>query len=659
MQEELLEIQRITNLSGSGSPPTFENTIEAMELAGSTLKRVSSIFFNLCSANTSETLQKIQEEISPKLAAHEDKILCDRALFQQIENLWNLRDQLELTEEQLRLLERQYLNFIRAGANLPDEDQTQLKAINEELSKLTIQFKNNLLAITKERTVVIDDVKDLDGMSDSDIAAAAEAARNKGNAGKFLVAIVNTTRQPSLASVKNRAVRETIWKASANRGIGENGGIDNRPLVLKIAKLRAKKAALLGFSNYAEYAIADQMAKTPERVKQLLTDLIPKVLDKVRSEFNEIKVLMQSDGIDEAPQPWDWEFYATKLTSSKYAIDEQELKPYFELNNFLINGLFYAFGKLYSIEFKERTDLPLYVREDSGTVRTFDVLNNKGSLVGILYTDYLQRDNKSGGAWNACFVCPSKLLNQKAVVVNVMNIPMAAPGEAIFLDLDQVKTMFHELGHAVHGLFSDTTYPSLAGTLVPRDWVEFPSTVHEDWAVDQKLLNNYARHYQTGELIPNELIKKVLLLDKANKGYDTFEYLAAALLDLGWHSLKEEQISDDPDQVELIEKQLLSEAGLDFGNIHPRYRTSFFAHIWSGGYSAAYYAYLWSEILAADAFEYMKQQGGIDSDIGLRFKDEVLAHGAAREESQQFRNFLGRDAQIDPFLRRRGLVENI
>ncbi|MBN8603152.1 MAG: M3 family metallopeptidase [Planctomycetes bacterium] len=648
MAEQKKEIEAIAN---STEKPTFDNTLVAMERTGETLKRVAAIFFNLTNSHTSPELQAVEEEIAPILSSHFDDINLNKKLFARMQAIWNDRNILELNEEQKRLLEEQYQSFVRAGAMLDDAAQQRVRQINEEMSKLTTQFQNNLLAATKERAVIVDDVKQLDGMSDAEIAAAAEAAKQKGQEGKYLISITNTTRQPILTSLKNRDLRKKVWEASAYRAMGQNGGVDNRPLVIKLAKLRAEKATLLGFASHAEYALQNQMAKKPEAAFKMLSDLVPQVLAKAKAESKEIQEFMNADGVAGDVQPWDWEYYAEKVRKAKYDFDESLIKPYFELDSVLKNGVFYTFGRLYNVSFRERTDLPVYCEG----VRVFDVLNKDGSVIGVFYADYIERDSKRGGAWMDSFVNQSRLLGQKPVVVNVMNISKAAPGEPVLMSLDQVQTMFHELGHGVHGLFSKVEYPTLSGTSVPRDFVEFPSTVHEDWAIDPVVLKNYARHYKTGETIPQEMLERAIAASKFNKGFDTLEYLSAALLDLGWHSMKADDVPTSPEDVEKTEAALLAKYGVNFAPVPPRYRTQYFAHVWSGGYSAGYYAYLWSEVLAADAFAYMATQGGLESNSGMEFREKILSRGATREVMQQYRDFRGSDPKVEALLERRGL----
>lgn len=645
IQEQLAEIAAVADLAAE---PTFENTLLPLERSGAILKRVQAIFFNMSSANTDETIQAMEEKIAPRLAAHSDDIFLNKKLFGRVEALWNGKEKSSLNEEKQRLLKEYFESFVRAGARLNLQQQTRVRAINEELSSLTTQFQNNLLAITKERGVVVEAIADLDGLSAGEIAAAKEMAESKGLQGKYYLAITNTTRQPVLLSLKNRELRKRVWEASANRGLGENGGLDNRPLVLGMAKLRAERAKLLGYENHAAYTLENQMAAKPAAAFKMLQDLAPGVVAKAKQEAADIRRLMVQDGLDEEVQPWDWEYYSEKVRAEKYQVDESLVKPYFELESVLKNGVLYTFGKLYGIEFQERKDLPVY----HPTVRVFDVMGKDGKQIGLFYADYYQRDEKRGGAWMDAYIPQSRLLNQLPVVVNVMNIPLPAAGEPTLLSLDHVTTMFHELGHGVHGLFSSVEYPTLSGTSVPRDYVEFPSTFHEDWAVHPEVLANYAKHFQTGQPIPKDLLDKSIAANKFNKGFETLEYMAAALLDLGWHSITE---SETPSDIVEFETRILAKYGVDYAPVPPRYRTAYFAHVWSGGYSAGYYAYLWSEVLAADAFAHMKTMGGLTPENGKMYREKILSQGGTREVMQQYIDFRGQQPTVDALLMRRGL----
>jgi peptidyl-dipeptidase Dcp len=645
MRQQLMQIERIANQS---EPATFENTLTAMELSGEILTRVERVFGNLTSSNTDESLQKIQAEIAPKRAAHNDNIYLNRKLYERVKHLFEHRDQWSLDPEQKQLVKEQYENFVRAGANLSDEDQQRIRKINEELSSLSTKFQENLLAITKEVAVLVSDVAELEGMSEGDIAAAAQAAEGRGENGKYLLAITNTTRQPILTSLKNRGLRQRVWEASANRGLGRDGQINNTPLVLQIAKLRAERAKILGFLSHAAYVLQNQMAEDPKAAFSMLTDLIPAVVQKNKEESQALMDVMKSAGESFELQPWDWEYYAEKVRQTKYDVDEAQVKPYFLLDNVLKDGVFFTMGKLYGITFKERHDLPIYHPD----VRVFDVLDTDGKPLGLFYADYFARDAKRGGAWMNSFVEQSRLLNERPVIVNVMNIPKPAPGEPALISFDHTTTMFHEMGHALHGMFSSVEYPTLAGTSVPRDFVEFPSTFNEDWAIHSDVLPNYAKHYKTGETIPAELLKRVVAANKFNQGFDTLEYTAAALLDLEWHSLTPDQI---PENVEAFEKQALRKHGIDLATVPPRYRTQFFAHVWSGGYSASYYAYLWSEVLAADAYAHLQTIGGLSRANGDAFRRTILSRGGSQEPMDMYQAFRGQKPTVDALLIRRGL----
>ena len=643
------QIKEVASIAENTPSATFENTLVALEKTGTTLARVENIFSNFASAHTDETIQKIQAELAPKLAAHGDNILLNKALFRRIESLYKQRDHLGLNTEQAELLKKQYERFVRAGAKLNDAAQVRIRELNEQLSTLTTKYQESLLAVTKEISVVVDDAAELEGMNAADIAAAAEAAKGRGKEGKYLLSITNTTRQPVLSSLRNRALRQRVWEASANRGLGSNGAIDLRGLILEIAKLRAERARLLGFPNHAAYALQNQMAQNPAAASKMLTDLLTTLMKKVHAEADDIRAMMKSEGVSGDVMPWDWEYFAEKVRRAKYAVDENEVRPYLELNSVLHNGVFYTMNRLYGVTFRERKDLPVYLPE----VRVFDVIDGEGTQIGLFYADYFQRESKRGGAWMSSFVDQSDLLKEKAVVINVINIPKPATGEPALITFDQATTMFHEMGHALHGLFSQVTYPSLSGTSVPRDFVEFPSTFHEDWAIHPEVLANFAKHHQTGQPMPKELLDKILAAAKFNQGFDTLEYVSAALLDLQWHSLTPETI---PTDVERFEADALAKFGVNFLAVPPRYRSTYFQHIWAGGYSASYYAYLWSEVLAADAFDFIKNSGGLTRERGQLFREKILSRGGSQEPMQLYQSFRGSQPQVRALLVRRGLA---
>ena len=648
MEVQIAEIEAIAT---NPEDPDFENTIVAMEESGELLTRVQRVFSNLTSAHTNDKLQGIQSEMAPKLAAHSDNILLNRALFDRIGTLYENREDLELDEESLKLLKDTYRDFVRAGAQLDDSQQARMREINERVSSLTTQFQENLLEISRERAVVVDNPDLLDGLSSDRIAAAKEAAESRGHENKYLLSITNTTRQPVLTSLRNRDMREQVWNASAYRGIGENDGIDNTPIVLELVELRAERAELLGYQSFAHFALEPQTGENPERVLEMLTGLIPAVIKNSDEEADQIIEAMREDGIEGELMPWDWEYYAEIVRKAKYDIDEDEVRPYFELNRVLEDGVFYTMNRLYGITFEERHDIPVY-HED---VRVFDVYDHDGEQLGLFYADYFARDSKRGGAWMNSFVVQSELRNQKPVVVNVLNISPPAEGEPALISFGNVTTLFHEMGHAVHGLFSDVTYPSLAGTSVPRDFVEFPSTFEEDWAIHPEVLENYAVHYETGERIPQDLLNRVIAARDFNQGFDTYEYLAATMVDMEWHLLSPIQI---PDNVAGFEQASLAKYRLNNPAIPPRYKSAYFAHIFSGGYSANYYAYIWSEVLAADAFAFMKERGGLTRENGDHYRSTILSQGGSREAMDLYRDFRGGEPDVTNLLRRRGLLSD-
>lgn len=646
MEQQLSEI---LDIASNPENPTFENTILAMEKSGELLTRVQRVFFNMTSAHTNERLQEIQAEMAPKLSAHSDNIYLNRDLFNRVETLYDTRETLGLDSESMKLLTDTHRDFIRAGARLTSEQQIRMREINERISTLSTRFQENLLAMTRERAVIVDDQRMLDGLSSDRIAAAKEAAENRGHEGKYLFSISNTTRQAILSSLENRDMRKRVWEASAYRGTGENDGIDTRPLVLELVSLRAERAELLGYRSFAHYALEPQTGESPERVLEMLQGLVPAVIENSEQEAALIKEMMAENGDSGELMPWDWEYFAEKVRKARYNINEDEVRPYFELNRVLEDGVFYAMNRLYGITFEERQDLPVY-QED---VRVFNVFDEDGSQLGLFYADYFSRDSKRGGAWMNSYVVQSNMKNQKPVVVNVLNITPPASGEPALISFDNVTTLFHEMGHAVHGMFSDVNYPSLSGTSVPRDFVEFPSTFEEDWAIHPEVLSRYAVHYETGEPIPDQLLEKLTAAREFNQGFDTYEYLAATLVDMEWHRLA---AGDIPDNAEDFESAALNKYGLDNPAIPPRYKTPYFAHIFSGGYSANYYAYIWSEVLAADAFAFMKENGGLTRENGDHYRRSILSRGGSEEAMELYRNYRGSDPDVVHLLRRRGLL---
>ncbi len=645
MRQELQEIDAIVS---NPAAPTFENTLVALERSGQLLTRVERVFFNMTSAHTNETIQEIQSELAPRLAAHSDNIYLNSELFDRIDTLYENRDNLNLDGDSYQLLVDTHRDFVRAGARLSEEEQTRMREINERVSSLTTEFQEKLLAMTRERAVIVDDVDLLEGLSSDRIAAAGEAAEDRGHSGSYLLNITNTTRQPVLESLDNREMRQRVWEASAFRGTGEDGGIDTRPIVLELVALRSEQAELLGYPNFASYALEPQTAHNPDRVLDMLTNLIPAVIVNTEDEAADIRDLMSEDGIEDDLQPWDWEYYAEKVRQERYDLDDDEVRPYFELNRVLEDGVFYTMERLYGITFEERHDLPVYHPD----VRVFNVFDEDGEQLGLFYADYFERDSKRGGAWMSSFVTQTRLLNQKPVIVNVLNIPPPATGEPALISFRNVTTLFHEMGHAVHGLFSDVNYPSQAGTAVPRDFVEFPSTFEEDWAIHPEVLANYAVHYETGEPIPDELLERIIAAREFNQGFDTYEYLGATMIDMEWHLLESDEI---PSEVTGFENQSLEKYNLDHPAVPPRYKSTYFAHIFSGGYAANYYAYIWSEILAADAFAFMREQGGLTRENGDHYRNTILSRGGSREAMDLYHDFRGQEPDVDHLLRRRGL----
>ena len=643
MAEQLAEIEAIAN---NPEAPTFENTLVAMERSGELLTRVSRVFSNLTGTDSNEKRREIQSELAPKAAAHSDNINLNADLFARIESIYNDRESLGLNDEQKRLVEVYYQRFVRAGAQLTDSQKEQIRALNEEHSRLTNQFAQNLLAETRNIAVVVDTVEELDGLSRSQIQAAANAAADRGHEGKYLLSITNTTRQPILTSLNNREVRQRVWEASAYRA--QSGDYDNRPISARLAQIRAERAALLGYDSWADYNVEPQMAQTPEAVFELFGTMLPTVIANVEAEQAAIQEMIERRGGDYEVQPWDWEYYAEFVRQELYDIDEAEVREYFEFNRVLHDGVFYQMNRFYGITFEPRPDLPTY-HED---VEVYEVFDADGTSLAIFYADYFAREGKRGGAWMSSFVGQSHLLGTKPVVVNVMNIPKAPEGEPTLVSYDHVTTIFHELGHGIHGMFSNVTYPTLAGTAVSRDFVEFPSTFEEDWAAHPEVIANYAKHYETGEPIPDELLERIIQSRSFNQGFDTLEYISASLLDMEWHSLTAD---DELQDVNEFEAAALAKYGVDLPAVPPRYKTTFFSHSMGGGYSASYYAYMWSEILAADAFAYVQSQGGLTRENGNHYRRNILEVGNTRPTMESYIQFRGQEPTTDALLIRRGL----
>jgi peptidyl-dipeptidase Dcp len=639
---------RIDSIARQEAPPTFENTIVAMERTGQLLGRVMRAFNAVTSANTDSVLQAVQAEEAPRLAAHSDAIHLDPVLFQRVKTIYDGRDTLGLDSVQVFLVERYYKDFVRAGAELPDSAKTELKSLNEEESRLSTRFQNELLAGRNAAAVVVRDSAELAGLSDSDVSAAADEAKSRGLDGAWVLALQNTTQQPVLASLRDRGLRERVMEASLSRGDG--GEHDTRPIVRRLAQIRARKAQLLGYPDWAAYVLDDQMAKTPAAAEKLLTDLVPAATDKARDEASRMQAIVDREGGGFQLASWDWQLYAEQLRKKEYDLDQAEVRPYLELDHVLMDGVFFAAHELYGITFAERHDIPVY----NPDVRVFEVFDADGSPLALFYADYFQRPNKSGGAWMDALVEQSGLLGTKPVVYNVCNFTKPAPGQPALLSFDDVTTMFHEFGHALHGMFSNVRYPTLAGTNVPRDFVEFPSQFNEHWAMDPAVLANYAKRYDTGEPMPASLVEKIRKSSTFNMGYATTEYLEAALLDMAWHTLS----ADQPQQeVDPFETAALERYHVALAQVPPRYRTTYFSHIWDGGYSAGYYAYMWSEVLDDDAFYWFREHGGMTRENGQRFRDMILSRGGSEDAGAMYRAFRGRDPSVEPLLEERGLTE--
>lgn len=642
-----VQAQEIEQIANNTEAPTFENTILALEHSGEVLKRAQGIFYNLTSANTNQTLQDLQQKYAPIFSAHSDKILLNSKLYQRIQKVYDVKDNLD--PESQKLVEYYKQNFDIAGANLSEAKKAELKAVNSELATLSTVFSNKLLDARKNGALLIDDVKELDGLSGDEIAAAALAAKEAGQEGKYLLTLLNTTQQPLLQNLKNRNTREKLFKASWYRAQKGNAD-DTRATLEKLARLRLKKAHLLGKSSFAEWKLQDQMAKTPKEALGLLSQLAKPAVETAKREAQEIQQLIdqQKGGFELAP--WDWNFYAEQVRKAKYDLDENEIKPYFEVNTVLEKGVFFAAEKFYGITFKERKDLPVYHPD----VVVYEVFDRDGTSMALYYLDFYTRDNKNGGAWMSNFVEQSTVLGQKPVIVNVFNYQKPAPGKPSLISYDDVSTMFHEFGHTLHGLFASQKYISLSGTNVPRDFVEFPSQINEFFALEPEVLKNYALHYQTQQSMPKSLIDKIKKAGTFNQGYATTELVAAATLDMAWHSVTQEnQLAPALD----FETAALKKYGLWVPQVPPRYHSPYFAHIWGGGYSAGYYAYMWSDMLNSDAWDWIKNHGGMTRENGDRFRKYILSVGNTVDLNQAFKDFTGRVPSLKPLLKDKGFVK--
>lgn len=646
MADQLVEIEAIANTADS---PTFENTVVQMERSGRLLTRVANVFFGLTSADTNDVLDAIEAEIAPTLSAHNDQILLNDTLFARVKTLYDERDGLDLDAEARRLVEKYYTDFVRAGAQVSAAEKERLKAINAELATLGTAFSQNVLGEVNAAAVSVDTQEELAGLSKNEIAAAAEAAVARDLEGKYVIALLNTSGQPALSSLENRALRERIMAASQARG-RQGGEFDNRDIVTRMARLRAERAQMLGYPNHAAYILEQQTAQTVDAVNERLASLTPPAVANAQAEAVDLQEMIGTEDGDFALAGWDWAYYTEKVRAARYAFDASQLRPYCEMNTVLTNGVFYAATQLYGLTFKERSELPVYHPD----VRVFEVFDAGGAPLGLFLGDFYARPSKRGGAWMNAYVSQSHLLGTQAVVANHLNIPKPPAGEPTLLTFDEVTTMFHEFGHALHGLFSDVRYPYFAGTSVPRDFVEYPSQVNEMWATWPEVLTHYAVHHETGEPMPTELLDKVLATATFNQGFATTEYLAASLLDMAWHQLSPEDVPD-ADGLVAFEAAALKEAGVALDAVPPRYRSTYFSHIFAGGYSAGYYSYIWSEVLDADSVEWFKEHGGLTRENGDHFRASLLSRGGSVEAMTLFRNFRGADPDITPLLTRRGL----
>jgi peptidyl-dipeptidase Dcp len=646
MAEELSETLAVAD---NPAAPTFENTVVAMEKTGKLLQRAMAAFRGVTGANTDPTLQTVRTEEAPKLAAHHDAIYLNAKLFARVAAVYQQRAALKLDPESVRLLEITYDSFVRSGANLSEADKTELKKLNKEISTLSNSFSTKLLAATKDGAYVTTDKSALAGLSYAQIAAAAQAAQDRKQEG-YVLPLQNTTQQPDLASLSVRATRDALFSKSWNRAeLGD--AKDTRDDIAHLAQLRARRAQLLGYPNHAAWKLGDQMAKTPEATLKFMDALVPGATAKAASEGKDIQDVIDAQKGGFTLQPWDWDFYSEQVRKAKYDLNETEVKPYFELNNVLENGVFYAANQLYGITFKERKDIPVYHPD----VRVFEVSNADGTPLALFYCDYFKRDNKNGGAWMGNFVDQSRLLDTLPVVYNVANLPKPPPGEPALISFTDVTTMFHEFGHALHGMFANAEYPSLSGTATARDFVEFPSQFNEHWALYPAVFLHYAKNYETDAPMPADLVAKIKKAANFDQGYKLTELVAAAELDMQWHTLPSSAALQQPDA---FEKQALEKTHLLLSAVPPRYRSSYFSHIWGSGYSAGYYAYLWSEMLDDDAYQWFEEHGGLTRANGDRFRQMVLSRGNTEDLAKMYAAWRGKEPSVEPMMKYRGLKES-
>ncbi len=642
-----ISLAELDAIAGNPEAPSFDNTLVAMEKSGQMVTRTLYVFNALKAANTNAALDKIDNETAPKLAALSDATYLNGKLFARIRSLHDRQGELGLRPDQARLLKVTYDRFVKNGALLGDADKEQLRAINARLSTLQTEFGQKLVAASKDGALVISDRRKLAGLSAGDIAAAAKAAEDRGLNGKWVLTLFNTTQQPLLVSLKDRATRKALFEAGWSR-TQSGGANDTRALIAELAELRAKKAALLGFADFASFTMSDQMARNPATAIGFMQQMVPALSAQQRKETAELNALIQRSGGKFTVQPWDWDFYAERLRKEKYAFDEAQVKPYFEITNVLENGVFFAANQLYGLNFKKRGDIPVYHPD----VTIYTVYDADGSELALFYFDPWKRDNKQGGAWHSIFVGQSHLFGTRTAGFNVLNAPKPAPGQPALIGFDDVRTMFHEFGHALHGLLSNQTYPTLSGTQTSRDFAELPSQFNENWMTEPRVFANYAKHFQTGAPMPAQLVARVERAAKFNQGYALGEIVAAAMLDQRWHAMGANAGKQD---VDTFEGQALASLGLETATVPPRYRSSYFRHVWSGGYAANYYAYLWTEMLHHDTYQWFVANGGMTRANGDRFRALVLSKGNSQDLAEMYRGFVGRDPSIEPMLKARGL----
>ena len=642
--ESLAEITRIKD---DPATPTFDNTITAMERQGQMLQRVQAAFGQVTQANTNPVLQKVQQATAPELAAYNDSVYLDPKLFARVKALYDGRAALKLDAEQAMLLQEYYKRFVRAGARLSAADQDKLRVLNKRLSSLGVEFRQKLLAATKNGALVVDDPARLAGLGKADLDAAQRDAKDRGLEGKYVLALQNTTAQPAIQSLTDRATRQALFEHSWTRA--EKGDADDtRATIAELIQLRTQKANLLGYRTWADYSLDEQMAKTADVARRFMNELDAPTAAAQAREAAEVQAAIDADKGGFKLQPWDWALYAEKVRKAKYDLDENETKPYLEIWNVLENGVFYAANQMYGLTFKRRTDIPTYHPD----IRVYEAFDADGKPLGLAYFDYWKRDNKSGGAWMNSFVRQSRLFGTRPVISNTANFTKPAPGQPALITFEDVRTMFHEFGHGLHGLFASQQYPTLSGTAVARDFVEFPSQFNEHWALEPRVLAHYAKHYQTGAAMPQVLVDKIKKADTFGQGFSFGELLAAAQLDMAWHSQPAE--AQRPD-VDAFEAKALAETGLDVAHVPPRYRTSYFAHIWGSGYAAGYYAYIWTDMLQQNVYAWFESHGGMTRANGQRLRDLILSKGHTEDYSVMFRSLAGHDPEVGPLLQKHGL----